>query len=228
MLLLVISPTCLPNDIDGKSANAFLAHWGNVDQQIKPWLGGLDVLGLSYINPIIEWLGWLWVAQAQVMADRQQQAIDLNTATCQKELIASFRVSLPRFQGLSRSPLPLSPSVQISCFFSTLFTAYFYLFIFYIATWEPLGSWAWDLSLGYCLCGFLWVLQFRLTFQWHGLALQYCWLLVIKLLFFFDLGKHLVCLIYYLTWVICYTVCYKQVHCLNSLKRICYSHFIEI
>lgn len=114
MLLLVITPTCLPNDIDGKTASPCLAHREDVDQQIKTWRNGLDVLGLTYINPIIEWLRWLCVAQAQVLADREQQAIDLNTTACQKELIASFRVSLPWFLGPSRSPLPFSPSVQIS------------------------------------------------------------------------------------------------------------------
>lgn len=114
MLLLVISSTCLPNDIDRKSANTCLAHREDVDQQIKTWHEGLDVLGLSYINPIIEWLSWLWIAQAQVLADREQQAIDLYTTACQKELIASFRLSLPWFQGLSRSHLPFWPSVQIS------------------------------------------------------------------------------------------------------------------
>lgn len=81
-------------------------HLLAVDQQIKTWREGFDVLGLSYINPIIEWLQWLWVAQAQVLADREQQSIDLNTTACQKELIASFRVSLPQFQGPSRSPIP--------------------------------------------------------------------------------------------------------------------------
>lgn len=121
MLVLVISPTCLPNDIDGKSASTCLAHREDVDQQIKTWREGLDVLGLTYINPIIEWLSWLCIAQAQVLADREQQAIDLNTTACQKELIASFRVSLPWFLGPSRSPNPFSPSVQISwrdCFLS--------------------------------------------------------------------------------------------------------------
>lgn len=114
MLLLVISPTCLPNDIDRTSASTCLVHQEDVGQQIKTWREGLDVLGLSYINSIIEWLRWLWVAQAQVLADREQQPIDLNTTACQKELIASFRVSVPQFQGPSRAPCPFSPSVQIS------------------------------------------------------------------------------------------------------------------
>lgn len=113
MLLLMISPTGILKGIDGKSANICLAHQENVDQQIKTWREGLDVLGLSYINPIIEWLRWLWVTQAQVLADREQQAIDLNTTACEKGLIASFRISLPRFQAPSRSSLPFSPYMQI-------------------------------------------------------------------------------------------------------------------